>query len=72
MKEGGNILTVEVSSEDGSRTKVYRIHVKRLGRSDASLSSLRLTTGKTTHALIPAFASGTTEYAPSRTRILRP
>lgn len=60
VKEGGNVVTVEVSSEDGSATTIYTIQVKRLSPTDATLSSLRVCTGKTNHPLIPAFSSATT------------
>ena len=56
---GSNVITVEVTAEDGTTTKTYTVTVTRAAPStDATLSALGLS-GVT---LSPAFASPTTAY----------
>ena len=56
---GANVITVEVTAEDGTTTKTYTVTVTRAATStDATLSALGLS-GVT---LSPAFASATTAY----------
>jgi hypothetical protein len=60
LKEGAvTCISIEVTSEDGSRNKTYVIKAKRLSASDASLSSLKLSSGD----LIPTFSPEVTDYA---------
>ncbi len=55
---GSNIITVEVTAEDGVTTRTYTVTVTRAASTDATLSSLSLS-GVT---LAPAFSPSTTSY----------
>ncbi len=55
---GGNVISVEVTAQDGVTKQTYTVTVTRAGSADASLSGLSLS-GVT---LAPVFASGTTAY----------
>ncbi len=57
----GNVISVEVTAEDGVTRQTYTVTVMRAGSSDATLSALSLS-GVT---LSPVFASGTTTYTAS-------
>ena len=60
----GNVIAVEVASQDGETTQTYTVTVTRAGSSEASLSGLSLSgDGGEVVVLTPAFASGTTVYA---------
>lgn len=52
-------IKIEVTSEDGSNTKLYVINAKRLSASDASLSSLKVSSGE----LSPKFSPEVTDYS---------
>jgi len=58
---GPNTVTVIATSADGTKNKTYTITVTRAPSSDATLSSIKLSSG----ALSPSFASGTTSYTAS-------
>ena len=53
---GSNVITVEVTAQNGETTATYTVTVTRAGSGDAALSGLSLS-GVT---LSPAFAAGTT------------
>ncbi len=55
---GSNVISVEVTAQDGVSKGTYTVTVTRAGSADASLSALSLS-GVT---LVPVFASGTTAY----------
>ncbi|MBF0431402.1 MAG: cadherin-like beta sandwich domain-containing protein [Fibrobacteria bacterium] len=56
---GSNIITIEVTAEDDSTKKIYKITVTRPPNEDASLSALSLSQGE----LSPTFSSGNTAYS---------
>ena len=60
---GGNVITVEVTAEDGSAVKTYTVTVTRAGplSTDATLSGLSLSRV----TLFPAFDPATTRYTAS-------
>lgn len=58
---GANVISVVVTAEDGVTTKEYQVTVNRLARSDASLSTLAVSSGE----LSPAFNSGIFVYSVS-------
>ena len=61
LSVGSNVITVEVTAEDGSTTKTYTVTVTRAAAStDATLSGLTLS-----GIDIGTFASGTTSYTAS-------
>ena len=63
---GDNLIKFMVTSPDGSRTKIYKIHVNKDPSTDATLSDLTLVDNNgTAITLSPAFDSATTEYAAS-------
>jgi hypothetical protein len=63
LNVGSNTITTLVTAQDGVTTKTYTIVVTRAATlsSDATLSSLGISSG----TLTPAFASGTTSYTDS-------
>ena len=59
----GNVIAVEVASQDGETTQTYTVTVTRAGSADATLNGLSLMgDGGEAVALAPAFALGTTAY----------
>ena len=58
---GANVITVEVTAEDGTTMQTYTVTVTRAASADATLRSLSLS-GVT---LSPSFTSGTTSYTAS-------
>lgn len=60
LNVGSNTVTIVVTAQDGSTTKIYTVTVTRApaASTDADLSGLSLSSG----TLDPAFASGTTGY----------
>ena len=63
---GDNLIKFMVTSPDGSRTKIYKIHVNKDPSTDATLESLTLVDNNgTAITLSPAFNSATTEYTAS-------
>ena len=63
---GDNLVEFVVTSPDGSRTKIYTIHVAKDAATDATLSDLTLVDNNgTAITLSPAFNSATTEYTAS-------
>ena len=63
---GDNLIKFMVTSPDGSRTKIYKIHVNKDPSTDATLSDLTLVDNNgTAITLSPAFNSATTEYTAS-------
>ncbi|RXJ02192.1 hypothetical protein DS745_07295 [Anaerobacillus alkaliphilus] len=56
---GENEITIEVTSQDGTITKLYKITVTRAGSSNADLSNLTISDGN----LTPDFDPTITEYA---------
>jgi len=58
---GSNTITTTVTAQDGVTTLSYAINVTRAPSSDATLSSLAMSSG----ALSPNFATGTTSYTAS-------
>ncbi len=63
---GDNLIKFMVTSPDGSRTKIYKIHVNKDAATDATLSDLTLVDNNgTAITLSPAFNSATTEYTAS-------
>ena len=61
MVGAGNVITVNVTAQDGETSQTYTVTVTRAGSADATLSVLSLS-GVT---LSPAFAAGTTAYTAS-------
>ena len=63
---GDNLVKFMVTSPDGNKTKIYKIHVDKAASTDATLSALTFVdnTG-TAITLSPAFNSATTEYTAS-------
>ena len=63
---GDNLIKFMVTSPDGSRTKIYKIHVNKDAATDATLESLSLVDSTTSTpvavTLSPAFNSATTAY----------
>ena len=60
---GDNLIKFMVTSPDGSRIKIYKIHVNKDASTDATLSDLTLVDNNSTAiTLSPAFNSATTEY----------
>ena len=63
---GDNLIKFMVTSPDGSRTKIYKIHVAKDAATDATLESLNLVDSTTSTpvavTLSPAFNSATTAY----------
>jgi len=55
---GDNVFTIVVTSEDGTHTKTYDVHVIRLPFADITLASLTLNKG----TLMPLFSPGTRTY----------
>ena len=67
-----NVITIEVTAEDGTTKQTYTVTVTRTPlSSDSTLKTLKLTTGADDDVedvtLTPTFSSGVTEY----TRLLR-
>ena len=60
---GDNLVKFMVTSPDGSRTKIYKIHVNKDPSTDATLSALAVSDGTNDLTLAPAFASATYIYA---------
>ena len=60
---GDNLVKFMVTSPDGSRTKIYKIHVNKDPSTDATLSALTVNDGTNDLTLAPAFASATYIYA---------
>ena len=60
---GDNLVKFMVTSPDGSRTKIYKIHVNKDPSTDATLSALAVNDGTDDLTLAPAFASATYIYA---------
>ncbi len=60
---GDNLVKFMVTSPDGSRTKIYKIHVNKDAATDATLSALTVNDGTNDLTLAPAFASATFVYA---------
>ena len=60
---GDNLVKFMVTSPDGSRTKIYKIHVNKDPSTDATLSALEVNDGTNDLTLTPTFASGTHAYA---------
>ena len=58
---GLNVITIVVTSEDGSTQKTITINVTRAGSSDADMSGLSLSSG----TLSPTFDASTTSYTAS-------
>jgi hypothetical protein len=58
LKVGANLITVEVTAQDGTTKKSYKITVARRGSSVATLSKLAISRGN----LSPAFNSSTFDY----------
>jgi gliding motility-associated-like protein len=58
---GPNTITVVVTAQDGSTTKTYTVTITRAPSSNATLSSLALSSG----TLAPSFISTTTSYTAS-------
>ena len=59
---GDNLVKFMVTSPDGSRTKIYKIHVNKDPSTDATLSALAVNDGTNDLTLDPTFASGTYVY----------
>jgi hypothetical protein len=59
LKVGANLITVEVTAQDGTTKKSYKITVARRGSSVATLSNLAISRGN----LSPAFNSSTFDYS---------
>ena len=60
---GDNLIKFMVTSPDGSRTKIYKIHVNKDPSTDATLSDLTLVDNNgAAITLSPAFNSATTAY----------
>jgi len=55
---GNNTITITVTAEDGTTTKIYPITVVRAASNDATLKSLTVSNGD----LSPAFAASVIEY----------
>ena len=55
---GSNVITVDVTAQDGTTTKTYTITVTRSISTNADLSGLTLSSG----TLSPSFSSATTSY----------
>ena len=63
---GDNLVKFMVTSPDGSRIKIYKIHVEKDASTDATLSDLTLVDANGTAITpSPAFSSATTEYTAS-------
>ena len=66
---GDNLVKFMVTSPDGSRTKIYKIHVNKDAATDATLESLSLVDSTTNTpvavTLSPAFDPATTAYTAS-------
>ena len=60
---GDNLVKFMVTSPDGSRTKIYKIHVNKDPSTDATLSALTVNDGPNDLTLVPAFAAATYVYA---------
>ena len=60
---GDNLVKFMVTSPDGSRIKIYKIHVNKDPSADATLSALAVNDGTNDLTLAPAFASATYIYA---------
>lgn len=60
---GANVITTNVTAQDGTTTKTYTITVTRAASSDANLANLTLSSG----TLSPAFGSGVAVYSASVT-----
>ena len=60
---GDNLVKFMVTSPDGSRTKIYKIHVNKDPSTDATLSVLAVNDGPNDLTLVPAFAAATYVYA---------
>jgi predicted outer membrane repeat protein len=61
LSVGSNVITTEVTAQDGSTTKTYTVTVTRAASSNANMSGLTLSAG----ILNPIFASATTSYTAS-------
>jgi hypothetical protein len=59
LSVGTNVVSVVVTSEDGSSTRMYKINLVRAGSSNANLSGLAISAG----SLTPAFATGISGYS---------
>ncbi|MCR8635484.1 cadherin-like beta sandwich domain-containing protein [Paenibacillus radicis (ex Xue et al. 2023)] len=55
---GANVVTVEVTAQDGTTLKTYTINMNRLPSNNADLKALTISAG----SLDPAFVSNTTAY----------
>ena len=63
---GDNLVKFMVTSPDGSRIKIYKIHVEKDASTDATLSDLTIVDANGTAITpSPAFSSATTEYTAS-------
>ena len=63
LVSGDNLVKFMVTSPDGSRTKIYKIHVNKDPSTDATLSALTVNDGTNDLTLVPAFAAATYIYA---------
>ncbi|WP_218185016.1 cadherin-like beta sandwich domain-containing protein [Paenibacillus sp. 1_12] len=61
LQDGTNTIPIVLTSQDGTVTQAYTLNVTRAVSTDASLSSLQLSSG----VLSPAFSSSTTAYTSS-------
>ncbi|MEL7567516.1 MAG: S-layer homology domain-containing protein, partial [Dehalobacterium sp.] len=61
LSVGANIITVDVTAQDGTTTRTYTVTVTRAASGDAALSGLVISQG----TLLPAFAGGTYTYTAS-------
>lgn len=62
LQSGSNLITVQVTAEDGSTTRSYQLEITReaaLPSADASLASLAVSTG----TLVPAFGPDVLQYS---------
>ena len=59
---GDNLVKFMVTSPDGSRTKIYKIHVDKAASTDATLGALAFVDNNGAITLSPAFNSATTSY----------
>ncbi len=59
---GDNLVKFMVTSPDGSRTKIYKIHVDKAASTDATLGALAFVDNNGAITLSPAFDSATTSY----------
>lgn len=58
LKVGSNVISVEVTAQDGKTTKLYTITINRAKSSNANLSDIELSIG----TLSPYFDGDTTDY----------